>query len=254
MSFMIFSGAAGQKIGLSTIRPYAMNAMRRPSTALMMMGVISRYLACTPTNTRLSIARTAAATTVSGGCQCKASGTISPAVQTSSRMPRASQACRGNAAKDATPSLTLSSMKTFMTPDAVYRSAARSCKTHKRMFIAEDDTRAGRLDVLGSISPLMHKSSAVFRLGIVDVGAVTRGVDERLYRILRDGGGDELTVPAPLSCMAGHPDIRGEAPQHAEAALEVGPLLRIPRRRQRHQVASAHDVQHAVAVAHLERP
>src|ERR1700686_4670693 len=37
-----------QKIGFRTIRPYAMNAMRRPSPTLMMMGGISRYLACTP--------------------------------------------------------------------------------------------------------------------------------------------------------------------------------------------------------------
>jgi len=42
-----------------------MNAMRRPSTTAMMMGPVSRDLACTPMNTRLSIARTAAATTVS---------------------------------------------------------------------------------------------------------------------------------------------------------------------------------------------
>jgi hypothetical protein len=29
----------------------------------------------------------------------------------------------------------LSNMKTFMTPDAPYRSAARTCRTHNRMFI-----------------------------------------------------------------------------------------------------------------------
>src|SRR5438105_455541 len=100
----------------------------------------------------------------------------------------------------------------------------------------------------------MHESSAVFRLTIVDVGAVTLRIDEWFYRILRGGAGDELAVSAPRSCMAGHPDVRGEAPQHAEAALEVGPLLRIPRRGQRHQVTGAHDVQHAVPVPNLERP
>jgi hypothetical protein len=36
--------------------------MRRPSTALMRMGGISRYCTCTPMNTSLSIARTMAAT------------------------------------------------------------------------------------------------------------------------------------------------------------------------------------------------
>src|ERR1022692_2698956 len=54
------------------MRPYAMNAMRRPSTPLKMMAVISPYLACTHTNTRLSIVRTVAATTVSAGCQWRA--------------------------------------------------------------------------------------------------------------------------------------------------------------------------------------
>ena len=46
-----------------------MNAMRRPSAPLKMMAGTSPYLACTQTNTRLSIVRTVAATTVSAGCQ-----------------------------------------------------------------------------------------------------------------------------------------------------------------------------------------
>src|SRR3954469_17901707 len=49
-------------------------------------------------------------------------------------MPRTIQAFRGNAPKDGTPSLTLSNMKTFMTPDDPYRSAARTWKTHNRIF------------------------------------------------------------------------------------------------------------------------
>src|SRR5215210_1072814 len=99
---------------------------------------------------------------------------------------------------------------------------------------------------------LMHESPAVLRLGSVDVGTVTLRVDERSHRVLRGGAGDKLTVPAPPSCMAGHPDVSGEAPQHPEAALEVGPLLWIPHPTQRHQVASAHDVQHAVTVTNGE--
>src|ERR1700691_3261443 len=106
-----------QKIGCKTIRPYAMNAMRRPSTPLKMMGATTRYLTCTPTNTRLSTAKTVAARIVSGGCQWNAAGTMSPTVQTSSRMHRAIQAFRGKAPKDGTSLLTLSTMKTFMTPD-----------------------------------------------------------------------------------------------------------------------------------------
>src|SRR5277367_3530698 len=112
-----------------------MNAMRRPSTPLKIIGVTSRYLTCTPTNTRLSTAKTAAARIVSCGCQWNAAGTMSPTVHTSSRMPRVIQASRGNAPKDGTSLLTLSNMKTFMTPDDAYRSAARTCRTHNRMFI-----------------------------------------------------------------------------------------------------------------------
>src|SRR5438270_4624556 len=100
----------------------------------------------------------------------------------------------------------------------------------------------------------MHESPVVLRLSSVNVGAITLRIDERFYRVLRGGAGDELAVPAPRSCMAGHPDVRGEAAQHAEAPLEVGPLLRIPRHSQRHQVASADDVQHALPVTNLERP
>ena len=64
-----FSKPTGQESGLKNIRPYVMNAMRRPSTPLKIMGVISRYLTCTATNTRLSTARIMAARIVSGGCQ-----------------------------------------------------------------------------------------------------------------------------------------------------------------------------------------
>src|SRR5206468_2646355 len=206
---------------------------------LMTMGVVSRYLTCTAMNTTLSIARTAAAATVSAGCQRNAAGTISPTVQTSSTMPRATQAFRGNAAKDATPSLTLSSMKTFMMPDAPYSSAARTCRTHNTMFIVCLLSLRLRRMICAPASGLMHESAAVFRLSVVDVGAVTRRIDEWLYRVFGGAARDELAIPAPRSCMAGHPYVGGEAPQHAEAALEVGPLLRIPRRRQRHQVAGA---------------
>src|SRR5262249_26087049 len=90
---------ADQEIGLRTNRPYAMNAMTRPSTMHITMVGISRYLACTPMNTRLSNARIVAATTVRAGCQWRAAGTISPTTQTSSMMPRAIQTRRGNAPK-----------------------------------------------------------------------------------------------------------------------------------------------------------
>lgn len=100
----------------------------------------------------------------------------------------------------------------------------------------------------------MHEIPAESRLGRVDVGTVALRVDEWIRRVPRGGAGDELAVPAPPSCMAGHPDVRGEAPQQAEAALEVGPLLWIPHPPQRSQIASAHDVQHAVTAADGERP
>src|SRR6202167_2992888 len=55
-----YSIGAVQKIGFRTIRPYAMNAMRRPSKPLKMRVVISPYLAGTQTNTHHSIVRIAA--------------------------------------------------------------------------------------------------------------------------------------------------------------------------------------------------
>ncbi|MND00526.1 hypothetical protein D3C83_191770 [compost metagenome] len=72
----------------------------------MIIGGTSRYWTCTHTNTSVSIARTVAAATVSDGFQWKTAGTIRPIVQTSSMIPRVVQASRGNAPKDATPSLT----------------------------------------------------------------------------------------------------------------------------------------------------
>ncbi len=56
-------------IGARNILPYAMNAMMTPNTMLMTMDPISWYLRWTPMNTRLSMARIVAATTVSVGRQ-----------------------------------------------------------------------------------------------------------------------------------------------------------------------------------------
>ena len=50
-------------------------------------------------------------------------------------MARVIQSFRGKAPKDGTSWLTLSNMKTFMTPDDPHRSAARTCRTHNSMFI-----------------------------------------------------------------------------------------------------------------------
>ena len=69
---------AGQEIGFRTIRPYAMNAISRPSTTHMTMVAVSRYLTCTPMNTRLSTARSAAATTESFGCRRRGGGDDQP--------------------------------------------------------------------------------------------------------------------------------------------------------------------------------
>ena len=51
-------------------------------------------------------------------------------------------ASRGNAPKDGTSWLTLSNMKTFMTPDDPYRSAPRTCRTHNSMFIVHPSASA----------------------------------------------------------------------------------------------------------------
>src|SRR5690348_13647240 len=112
-----------------------MNAMSKPSTPLMTMGVVSRYFTWTAMKTRLSTARTAAAATVSCGLALSAPGTMSPTAQTSSRTPNTAHASRGIAPKDRTSALTLSNMNTFMTPDAVYMNATSTWRVHSRMFI-----------------------------------------------------------------------------------------------------------------------
>src|SRR4029453_8667987 len=72
---------------------------------------------------------------------------------------------------------------------------------------------------------LVHATAAEFRLGGVDERAIALGVDERVHRVLRGGARNELAVPAPPSCMRGHPDVGGEASQPGGAALGVGPLF-----------------------------
>src|SRR5262245_64126033 len=100
---------------------------------------------------------------------------------------------------------------------------------------------------------LVHATSAEFRFGGVDEGSIALGVDERVNGVLRGSARNELTVPAPPSCMGGHPDVGGEALQQAEAALAVGRLFWIGRRCQHPCVAHAHDVQYAVAIVDGER-
>src|SRR5262249_18009387 len=95
---------------------------------------------------------------------------------------------------------------------------------------------------------LVHPTAAEFRLGGVDEAAIALGVDERVNGVLRGRARDELAVPAPPSCMGRRPDVGGEAPQQAEAALAVGRLFWICRRSKHPQVAHAHDVQYAVAI------
>ena len=96
---------------------------------------------------------------------------------------------------------------------------------------------------------LMHAPGAEFRFGGVDVGAIALRVDKRIHRVLRGGTRDELAVPAPRSRMVGDPDVGGETSQHAQAALAVGLLFRIPRRCQHSGVTHAHHVQDPVAIA-----
>jgi hypothetical protein len=71
-----------------------------------------------------------------------------PTTQMSSMIPRAIQASRGNAPKDDTPSVILSNMKTFMTPDAPYTSAVRICRIHNRTFIVPPRRKVGNVVTL----------------------------------------------------------------------------------------------------------
>lgn len=47
---------AAHAIGLSASRPYASNAISRPSAPLMPIDAVSRYCTCTQMNTRLYLA------------------------------------------------------------------------------------------------------------------------------------------------------------------------------------------------------
>ena len=123
-----------------------MNAMRRLSTPLKIV----------------------AARIVSRGCQWSAAGTMSPTVHTNSRMPRVIQASPGNAPKDGTSWLTLSNMKTFMTPDDPYRSAARTCTSRFASRLI------GEREVVRVASSVSRSSSGFFMGTPHD----TRGVSE----------------------------------------------------------------------------
>jgi hypothetical protein len=61
---------------------------------------------------------------VSAGCQRKVAGMMTLTVYINSTMPRVGQASRGNASRDRTSFVIQSNIKTFMTPDAAYTSAA----------------------------------------------------------------------------------------------------------------------------------
>ena len=95
-------------------------------------------------------------------------GTISPTTQTSSRMPRAIQASCGNAPKDGTCPLILSNIKTFMKPDAPYMSAAKTCRTHNRMFIVCLLLTSGWLPQLDRVSLKIDDPGKIAVLGIID--------------------------------------------------------------------------------------
>src|SRR5262245_34168628 len=56
---------------------------------------------------------------------------------------------------------------------------------------------------------LVRATAAEFRLFGVDEAAIALGVDERVNGVLRGRARNELAVPAPPSCMAGHPDVGG---------------------------------------------
>src|ERR1044072_4425478 len=97
-----------------------MNAMTRPSAALTMMGETSLYFTCVQINTSLSAANSAAASTVSCGCQGSNPGTMSSGAHTSSSIPIAVHAAFGSAPNDGTSTLTFSNMNTVITPDNTY--------------------------------------------------------------------------------------------------------------------------------------
>src|SRR5579864_3610906 len=80
---------------------------------------------------------------------------MSPITQMSSRMPNAIQACRGKAPKDGTSRLIFSNIKTLMTPDEPYSSAASTCRIHNGRFIV---LTVGLFPHAGTVSPTSSTS------------------------------------------------------------------------------------------------
>ena len=103
-------------MGFRTARPYATNAITKPSMPLMITDPVSAYVTCTHTKMRASIARTAAATTVSFGCMRSMAGTISPTTHNNSMIPRPVHAACGNAPKEGTSALTASMLEKLFAP------------------------------------------------------------------------------------------------------------------------------------------
>lgn len=109
-------------------------------------------------------------------------------------------------------------------------------------------------------SLLLREHFAESRLGSVDEAEVAGPIDERVRRVLGLGAFTSLAVHIEHVRMRGQKDIRGQAPQHTEASLEIRPdsgiRFRLDQRYEREQreAADVDGEQLAVAVADGERP
>jgi len=101
-----------------------MNARSMPRAPLIIIGGNLAVLDMHPDEHGALDRQNAGSDHVSAGCQRKAAGMMTLTVYINSTMPRVGQASRGNASRDRTSFFIRSNIKTFMTPDAAYTSAA----------------------------------------------------------------------------------------------------------------------------------
>ena len=114
-----------------------MNARSMPRAPLIIIGGNLAVLDMHPDEHGALDCQNAGSDHVSAGCQRKAAGMMTLTVYINSTMPRVGQASRGNASRDRTSFFIRSNIKTFMTPDAAYTSAAAG-------FVPADVRRANR--------------------------------------------------------------------------------------------------------------
>ena len=143
-----------------------MNARRMPRAPLIIIGGNLAVLDMHPDEHGALDRQNAGSDHVSAGCQRKAAGMMTLTVYINSTMPRVGQASRGNASHDRTSFVIRSNIKTFMTPDAAYTSAAAgSYQAGRRSTSRKSSLMGPNLNTLSSVRlhPCLPSTRSRFR-------------------------------------------------------------------------------------------